>query len=94
MPDDSSKENSYTCKSCHAGQVSIQQVAYYTWLGGELITVPEFPAWICDMCGMKEYDQRALSWLNIILNPDTGQKKHPVRSRIQAVERPAVQPDL
>ena len=94
MPDDSSEEKNYTCKSCHAGHVSVRQVAYFTWIGGELITVPEFPAWICDMCGMKEYDQRALSWLNIILSPDTGHKKHPVRPWIQPPERPPIQPDL
>jgi len=49
---------------------------------------------ICDMCGQREYDQRALSWLNIILSPDTGRKQQPFRHQIHPVERPAIRPDL
>jgi YgiT-type zinc finger domain-containing protein len=94
MHDDSSKEQCQTCPTCHAGHVCIQHVVYFTWLSGELITVPDFPAWICDMCGQREYDQRALSWLNIILSPDTGRKQQPFRHQIHPVERPAIQPDL
>jgi hypothetical protein len=26
----------------------------------------------CDMCGRREYDSRAISWLVTILNPETG----------------------
>ena len=94
MSEASSTEQSYPCPSCHAGHVSLEHVTYFTWLGGELITVPEFPAWICDMCGQREYDQRALSWLNIILNPDTGRKPKSPRPQIRPLERPTIQPDL
>jgi len=24
-------------------------IAYFTWLGDELIAVPDFPAWVCDI---------------------------------------------
>lgn len=94
MSDDSSKNQRYPCSTCHAGHVSLQHVAYFTWLGGELITVPQFPAWICDVCGLREYDQRALSWLTIILSPDTGRKQEPSPQRIHPPERPAIRPDL
>jgi len=94
MSADSSKEKNYTCPSCHAGHISLTHVAYFTWLSGELITVPDFPAWICDMCGLREYDQRALSWLNIILNPDTGRKKPPSLSQVPPQPRQAIQPDF
>ena len=94
MSEASSTEQRYPCPSCHAGHVSLQHVAYFTWLSGELITVPEFPAWICDMCGQREYDQRALSWLNIILSPDTGRKPKSPRPQIPPPERPTIQPDI
>jgi YgiT-type zinc finger domain-containing protein len=94
MSDDSSKEQRYPCPTCHAGHVSLQHVAYLTWLSGELITVPDFPAWICDMCGLREYDQRALSWLNIILSPDTGRMQQPSRPQTQPLDRATIQPDL
>ncbi len=50
----------------------IRHITYFTWLDEELVTVPNFPAWVCDVCGRREYDERAISWLVAILNPETG----------------------
>lgn len=50
----------------------LEFITYFTWLGDELITVPNFPAWICDVCGRREYDERARSWLSTLLSPDNG----------------------
>jgi YgiT-type zinc finger domain-containing protein len=44
-------------------------VTYFTFLGGRMITVPDFPAWICDMCGKCEYDLDALDNLALLLCP-------------------------
>lgn len=49
-----------------------QEMTYFTWLDDELITVPNFPAWVCDLCGRREYDARAVSRLNLLLNPNAG----------------------
>ena len=49
-----------------------QYLTYFTWLGDELITVPDFPAWVCDVCGKREYDLQALSQLNLLLTPNAG----------------------
>ena len=62
----------YSCKECQAGIFRLRHVTYFTWLKDELITVPNFPAWVCDVCGKREYDQRAISWLTMLLNPNTG----------------------
>ena len=95
MSDDSSKEQHYACPECHGGNVSMQRVVYYTWVSGELITVPDFPAWICDMCGMREYDHRALSWLNIILSPETGRKYQPqLKRKPRPPASPPIQPEI
>ncbi len=73
----------YPCKECIAGVMRPQYITYFTWLNDELITVPNFPAWICDLCGKREYDQHAISWLTTLLEPDAGkapkskQKPHP-----------------
>jgi YgiT-type zinc finger domain-containing protein len=75
----------------------MQHIAYYTWVSGELITVPDFPAWVCDMCGAREYDQRAISWLNIILDPETGRKSQPQPPRPRPTgtgTAPLQQPDI
>jgi YgiT-type zinc finger domain-containing protein len=47
-------------------------ITYFTYLGDELITVPNFPAWICDVCGKRDYDEKAISWLTMLLNPAAG----------------------
>lgn len=60
------------CNECPAGMLQVRYITYFTWLGEELITVPNFPAWICDVCGRREYDERAISWLAMLLSPNAG----------------------
>lgn len=84
------------CNECPAGNMHVRHITYFTWLGEELITVPNFPAWVCDMCGKREYDERAVSWLNMLLSPDAG---HPTRRlkptpRAAPRKRPAPPPML
>ena len=66
------KPESYQCTECQAGMMHLRHITYFTWLDEELVTVPNFPAWVCDLCGRREYDPRAISWLVTILNPETG----------------------
>lgn len=67
------------CPECRSGVMHLRYITYFTWLSGELVTVPNFPAWTCDVCGRREYDSRAVSWLNTMLNPAAG--KRPVARR-------------
>jgi YgiT-type zinc finger domain-containing protein len=67
------------CNECQAGHMHREYVAYYTWLGDELITVPDFPAWVCDMCGRSEYDENALTRLSLLLSPNAGKTLSPAR---------------
>jgi len=62
-------------------------VTYFTWMGEELISVPDFPAWVCDICGRREYDTLALNQLSLLLSPTGGKKmarKHTRLSRKSA----------
>jgi len=76
--------NSFPCRECSAGMSHLRHITYFTWLGEELIMVPKFPAWICDMCGKREFDERAISWLTMLLNPNAGK---PTR-RLKRAPRP------
>lgn len=60
------------CPECHTGVLHLRYLTYFTWLNEELITVPNFPSWVCDMCSRREYDPRAIKWLNTLLSPDAG----------------------
>ena len=50
----------------------LKYMTYFTWLGDELITVSNFPAWVCDVCGKREYDPHAMNQLNLLLIPNAG----------------------
>jgi YgiT-type zinc finger domain-containing protein len=58
------------CSECQTGVMHLQYLTYFTWLNEELVTVPNFPAWVCDVCGRREYDSKAITWLNTLLNHD------------------------
>jgi len=62
----------FPCNECHAGNLQPCRITYFTWIGDELISVPHFPAWVCDVCGRREYDLKAVTWLNMILDPNAG----------------------
>lgn len=74
------------CNECPAGMMQPRLITYFTWLGEELIMVPHFPAWICDMCGKREYDEKAISWLTMLLSPTAGKPTH--RHRKAPLTRP------
>ena len=86
----------FPCKECQAGMRRLRYITYFTWLGDELITVPNFPAWICDVCGRRDYDERAITWLTMLLNPDTGRKsavkrRQPPAAPKQDATRPSME---
>lgn len=82
---------SQPCLNCQGGRKHMQSVTLMTWLGNDLITVPNFPAWICDLCGHRNYDNQALAQLSMLLNPDAGT---PVQTALKALEKkpPAIPP--
>jgi YgiT-type zinc finger domain-containing protein len=82
MNKDKSSE-SIPCTECQAGVMNLRFITYFTWLGEELITVQNFPAWVCDVCGRREYDEKAISWLATLLDPNAGKPtgRKPASSR-------------
>jgi YgiT-type zinc finger domain-containing protein len=85
---DNEFQESVPCKECPAGVLHPRLITYFTWMGQELITVPNFPAWICDMCGRREYDEQAISWLTMLLDPNAGKPTRPPRRAPQPRPRP------
>jgi YgiT-type zinc finger domain-containing protein len=70
------------CSECQAGIMRLKYLTYFTWLNDELITVPNFPAWVCDICGRREYDSQAVSRLNTLLSSE-GSRAKPKKHRQQ-----------
>jgi YgiT-type zinc finger domain-containing protein len=78
------RPESLPCNECPAGIMHLRHITYFTWLGEELITVPHFPAWVCDICGKREFDGRAIAWLSMLLSPDAGSPNR----RLKPTSRP------
>ncbi len=84
IPASERSSSPFPCDECQAGVMRLRFITYFTWLGEELIMVPSFPAWICDVCGRREYDEKSISWLTMLLNPDAGR---PPAEKPSAVRR-------
>jgi YgiT-type zinc finger domain-containing protein len=80
------------CPECQSGVLHLQYITYFTWLNEELVTVPNFPAWVCDICGRRDYDSRAITWLNTLLNPDTGGRRSTTRRKPGSQRSDPLQP--
>ena len=65
-------EEILSCPECQAGRMRHKAVTYMTYIGDELVAVPNFPAWVCDVCGRREYDNQALNQLSLLLSPSAG----------------------
>ncbi len=78
----------FPCPECQGGVMHLKYLTYFTWLGNELITVPDFPAWVCDVCGRREYDERAIAWLNLLLAPSMGKPLRASRHSTRAPSQP------
>lgn len=82
------------CIECHAGILQLRHITYFTWLDAELVMVPDFPAWVCDVCGRREFDEKAIQWLNMLLDPNAGKptranrRTPPLPRRQTGVQRP------
>src|SRR3972149_9367075 len=77
------------CPECHSGVMRLSYITYFTWLNEELITVPNFPAWVCDVCGRREFDYDAVSWLNALLSPAEG--RSPAQTAHRKITPPAAE---
>ena len=91
--DDEMPRHSGLCSECQAGVLRLQYITYFTWLNEELVTVPNFPAWVCDLCGRREYDAHAVNWLNTLLSPDAGRRTMRRRKPRPPKKRPGTRPD-
>lgn len=80
------------CNECQAGMMHLHFITYFTWLDDELITVPNFPAWICDMCGHREYDEKSISWLKMLLDPNAGKPTGRKPASRRRTPRPPARP--
>lgn len=74
-------ETVYPCPECQVGALRAANVSYIAPVHGRLVTVPDFPAWVCDVCGRREYDEAALAELRAMLETGAPPRRRPARQR-------------
>jgi YgiT-type zinc finger domain-containing protein len=87
-------EQTYPCPECQVGALHPRRVSYFTSDEGHPLCVPDFPAWVCDVCGRREYDSAALAELRAVLETERRSRRQP-RRRIRPggdVARPPSDP--
>jgi YgiT-type zinc finger domain-containing protein len=71
----------YACPECQAGTLRLKRVVFARWFGDQFVTIPNFPGWVCDVCGEREYDDVALEQVRLILGPETEMPRELSRRR-------------
>ena len=66
------EEEKKYCPECQVGIIRRKGSTYYTWIENELVIVPDFPCWVCDVCGHRDWDQNAVLQLGMLLSPTAG----------------------
>ncbi len=60
-----------TCSNCRVGYLHRRTITYMNWHAGYFVTVPNMPAWLCDVCAHCEIDAEAINRLMPLLGPVT-----------------------
>ena len=62
-------EISRPCRECLSGRCKLIRNTLLSWEGADMLAVQNFPIWICDLCGWRDYDERAIFLLKTLLHP-------------------------
>lgn len=55
------------CPSCQVGRLEKRSMVYLEWHGKNLLVANRMPAMVCDVCGERVYDDRAIESLQRLL---------------------------
>ncbi len=55
------------CPTCRIGRLGKRSMAYLEWHGKSLLIANRMPAYVCDICGERMYDDEAVESLQQLL---------------------------
>ena len=65
------------CPHCYFGRIRPGKRSFAARTNGKPVMVPDFPAWICDVCGFTIYDPASLLNLQrLLMNPSKSNFQH------------------
>lgn len=78
------KQGRESCPQCHVGLLHPRKVMFFGTHRGEPVSVPNVPAWVCDVCRYREFDGVALSDLQLAFGRDEPIRSKPPKSNDNA----------
>jgi YgiT-type zinc finger domain-containing protein len=77
----------YPCPTCQIGYYQSDKTTYLCLHRGMLVSVPDMPVWMCDICGHEEFDRDAVAQLEALLGPPDGvPETQRNNSKIQSID--------
>jgi len=67
-PESVLKEKSY-CQQCGMGVLHVEIKTLFRIINNDVIFIPDFPLWKCDVCKWVEYDDESLEQLIRVVGP-------------------------
>ena len=67
MYDDKNEFSDMTCPNCQIGRISKSQRPYLEIYKGHLVTIPNASCYMCDVCGLVEFDKMTIDTVNNIV---------------------------
>ncbi|MGB4595671.1 MAG: YgiT-type zinc finger protein [Anaerolineaceae bacterium] len=68
-----------TCPRCFVGRIQSVKVVLSRAVNGQMLSVPDFPAWECDVCHAFMYDPKALLELHQVLTDQSSYRQPKLR---------------
>lgn len=79
----------YPCPRCFVGHLKADHATYAGVIQGMLLSVPNMPAWTCDVCQHHEFDEAALIQIEALV----GQTSLQDESNRPSAKRPPMDND-
>lgn len=89
------RENPLPCPACQVGRLHLRLVTYSHVYGETLVSVPNTPAWECDVCHTLQYDTHSVQRIEALIDqagPPPNRHHSRPRTRVTA-KPPAVPPE-
>ncbi len=78
----------FVCPHCQMGTLHPRAVIFAHWFEGQFIIIPNFPGWVCDICGAREYDAAAIERLEMSLGPEADFRREASRRARRGKPKP------
>jgi len=61
------RNEDFICPVCHMGHLDLKLTTYVRQYGETLISVPNTPAWICDVCHERQFDPMSIQRIETLI---------------------------